>query len=57
MKLDFKLWFELFGRAILDDPIPSSEIPRKLNNGAMPTYDLEPLPGNKKPMKKMKKNN
>lgn len=57
--LEFKKWAEsIFGRGIMDDPEPASQIPlwlNKIQNGAFPQYDLEPLPGNKKPMKKMKK--
>jgi len=59
MKLEFKKWAEsIFGRGILDEPEPASQIPiwlNKIQNGAFPQYDLEPLPGNKKPMKKQKK--
>ncbi len=61
MKLQFKLWVDsVFGSAGpgIDDR-PASEIPIRLNriqNGAFPQYDFEPLPGNKKPMKKAKKN-
>jgi hypothetical protein len=57
--LEFKKWAEsIFGRGIMDDPEPASQIPlwlNKIQNGAFPQYDLEPLPGNKKSMKKMKK--
>ena len=59
VRLEFKKWAEsIFGRGIMDDPEPASQIPmwlNKIQNGAFPQYDLEPLPGNKKPMKKMKK--
>ena len=59
VSLEFKRWVEsIFGRAVMDDPEPASQIPlwlNKMQNGAFPQYDLEPLPGNKKPMKKMKK--
>lgn len=59
VRLEFKKWAEsIFGRGIMDDPEPASQIPlwlNKMQNGAFPQYDLEPLPGNKKPMKKMKK--
>lgn len=58
-KLNFKQWIEsIFGRGILDDPEPASQIPLDINkrqNQAFPQYDFEPLPGNKKPMKKQKK--
>jgi hypothetical protein len=58
MKLQFKKWLEsIFGQGILDDPEPASEAPRNLNNGAMPSYDLRPLPGNKKAMKKKQSKN
>ena len=59
VRLEFKKWAEsIFGRGIMDDPEPASQIPmwlNKIQNGAFPQYDLEPLPSNKKPMKKMKK--
>lgn len=56
MELNFKKWLEsVFGQPV-DEPEPASETPRKLNNGALPRYDLEPLPGNTKAMKKQKKN-
>jgi hypothetical protein len=55
VELKFKKWLEsIFGQPV-DEPEPASETPRKLNNGAFQRYDLEPLPGNKKPMKKQKK--
>lgn len=51
-EMSFRRWLEsIMGQPVME-PIPSSETPRKLNNGAMPRYDLEPLPGNKKAMKK-----
>lgn len=53
MKLEFKRWFEDGGMSRAIEP-PVQD-PSKLNNGAFPRYDLTPLPGNKKPMKKMKK--
>jgi hypothetical protein len=61
MELDFKKWAEsIFGKAVLDDPIPASEIPRHLNNGADPRYevpdtDSDPLLANlRKKQKKCK---
>ena len=57
--LEFRLWIEsIFGRAFTGEPEPASEIPmliNKIQNGAFPQYDFEPLPGNKKAMKKAKK--
>lgn len=50
MELNFKKWAEsIFGRAVLDDPEPASELPRHLNNGAVPRYevpDVDPLMAN-----------
>lgn len=44
-KLNFKKWAEsIFGRGIMDEPEPASEIPMTLNkiqNGAFPSYDTQ----------------
>lgn len=57
MELKFRDWLEsVFGQPVEDEePMPASTYPDVLNNGARPVVDLEPLPGNKKAMKKMKK--
>jgi hypothetical protein len=59
VNLEFKLWAEsIFGRAVME-PEPASNVPNllaKIYGGAYPSYDLKPLPGNKKLMKKAKKN-
>jgi len=45
--VNFKEWFEsMFGQPV-DEPL-ASEAPRALNNGALPSYDLTPLPNTKK---------
>lgn len=59
MDFSFKNWLEsIFGQPVDQaEPIPSSEFPVALNNGAFPTYDpKEPKypPGRK--LKKQKKN-
>ena len=50
IELDFKKWIEsIFGKGILDEPEPASEIPmilNKIQNGAFPSYnpkDSDPL--------------
>ena len=56
MKLNFKKWVESIFGGLPQEEMPSSEIPRKVNNNAFINPDLlNPLPGNKKLMKKMKK--
>jgi hypothetical protein len=47
VELNFKKWLEsMFGQPV-DEPL-ASEAPSALNNGALPSYDLTPLPGRKK---------
>lgn len=62
IELDFKTWTEsIFGRGILDEPEPASEIPmwiNKIQNGAFPSYNApesDPLMSNIK--KKFKNRN
>lgn len=57
MKLNFKDWIEsIFGQAVdLAEPIPASNAAKALNNGAFPTYDLQPLPGRRMKRTTMKK--
>ncbi len=57
MELSFKRWLESIMGSPVDqaEPIPASEAPRSLNNGAFPSYEIDddqPIWAKKKKMKK-----
>lgn len=58
MALNFKKWLENAGNPSGVDFYPAFRIPHiiaKMYGGAFPSVDMEPLPGNKKMMKKKMK--